>query len=50
MFYSKELRIQMLENRIANLEASPKDNNRIVIKLKRRLKNLLGDVPASTGC
>ena len=37
-----ELKILNLENRIAKLEANPKDNSRIVIKLKRQLKNLRG--------
>lgn len=40
MFFSKELKIINLENRIAMLEANPKDNGRIVTKLKRQLKNL----------
>ena len=47
---TNELKILNLENRIAKLEANPKNNGRIVIKLKRQLKNLRGDVPASTGC
>ena len=38
---TKEIKILKLENRIALLSERPKDNERIVIKLKRQLKNLM---------
>ena len=37
---NKELKILQTENRIALLSGKNKDNNRIVKKLKRQLRNL----------
>ena len=37
---TKEIKILKLQTRIALLSERPKDNERIVIKLKRQLKNL----------
>ena len=39
---SKEFKIMKTANRIAILEARPKENSRIVQKLKRQYRNLTG--------
>ena len=46
---STELKILKLEVRIPLLEARPKDNGRIVQKLKRQYKQLTGKEYAATG-
>ena len=46
---TKEIKILKLENRIALLEARPKENGRIVQKLKRQYKMLTGKEFAAAG-
>lgn len=46
---SKEIKILKLKNRITLLEERPKDNGRIVQKLKRQYKMLTGEDYAAAG-
>ena len=46
---TKEIRILRLQNRIAVLESRPKDNGRVVQKLKRQYKNITGMEYAAAG-
>ena len=39
---TKEIKILKIENRIVLLNSRPKENNRIVQKLKRQYRNLTG--------
>ena len=46
---SKEIKILKLKNRITLLEERPKDNGRVVRKLKRQYKMLTGEEFAVVG-
>lgn len=46
---TEEIKILKLENRIAILSARPKDNSRVVQKLKRQYKQLTGKEYAAAG-
>lgn len=46
---TKEFKILKLENRIALLESRPKDNGRVVQKLKRQYKLITGKEYAAAG-
>ena len=46
---TKELKILKLEVRIPLLESRPKDNGRVVQKLKRQYKQLTGEEFAAAG-
>ena len=46
---TKEIKILKLENRIALLSDRPKDNDRVVQKLKRQYKMLTGEEFAAAG-
>lgn len=46
---TKEIKILNLQNRIALLSDRPKDNDRIVQKLKRQYKMLTGEEYAAAG-
>lgn len=46
---SKELRILRIENRIALLSSRPKDNGKVVQKLKRQYKMYTGKEYAAAG-
>lgn len=46
---TKEIKILKLENRITLLEERPKDNGRVVNKLKRQYKQLTGEEYAAAG-
>ena len=46
---TKEIKILKLENRIALLSDRPKDNGRIVQKLKRQYRQLTGKEYAAAG-
>lgn len=46
---TKEIKILKLENRIAVLTDRPKDNGRIIQKLKRQYKQLTGKDYAAAG-
>ena len=45
----KEIKILKLQNRITLLEARPKENGRVVQKLKRQYRQLTGTDYAATG-
>jgi hypothetical protein len=49
MIMSKEIKILKLKNRITLLEERPKDNGRVVQKLKRQYKMLTGEEFAAAG-
>lgn len=46
---TKEIKILSVKNRIALLAARPKDNGRIIQKLKRQYKQLTGQEYAAAG-
>ena len=46
---AKEIKILKLQNRITLLEERPKDNGRVVQKLKRQYKMLTGEEYAAAG-
>ena len=49
MIMTKEIKVLKISNRIALLEARPKENGRVVQKLKRQYRQLTGKDYAATG-